>query len=186
MKKKMIALNIGVVAVLMVIGAIIWRIYSLPIAVYSAGLNNRSISYIEQLDIDIRKQFSVFQTRTKEGKLALVYATRDAFGFWHIDRMKCADDAQDYATITWVKGAGTRRFSFLENAIFEHEWHFVFSGDNAIKAIEFLPDQLPSNSTVNIQQAGEHYLIHLVVFSEESVALDLREVLIQNGCIQDN
>lgn len=185
MKKLTVALYAGITVAILVLGALVWKFYSFPIAVSFADLKSRPISFIQQLDVDSNgNQFCVFQAYTDEGNLALAYATRNELGFWHVDRVKSANETQKYAAIAWSKGAGVRRFTHLENAIFEHEWHFVYTGNDAIKAISFSPGQLPDNSTVNIQQAGKQYTIHLIVFSAESVAFDLRELLIQNGCVK--
>lgn len=186
-KAKTIAICVGILVILLATSIIVWSSCSFSIAVYCADLDTEAISYIEQRSIDGNgDEFSVFRTRTNEGNLALVYALRDKFGFWHIDRIKSADATQKYTSIAWVEGAGIRRFSHLEKPSFEKEWHFVYCGDDAVKAIEIFPEQLPNNSAVNIQQSGEFYVIHLVIFSSESVdlnLLDLREVLIENGCV---
>lgn len=186
-KAKILAICIGAFLVLLTTAVIVWKTYSFSAAVHFANLNTDAISYVEQLDIDSNgDEFCVFQTRTSEGNLALVYATRDKLGFWHIDRIKRASATPKYTSLAWVEGAGIRRFSHVEVPTFEQEWHFVYCGDDAIKSIELLPGQLPDNSTVNIQQTGKTYLIHLIVFSSEELDLDmlnLRELLIQSGCI---
>ncbi len=185
--QKILVICIGTLLVLLATAVIVWKTHRFSVAVHFANLNTDPISYVEQLDIDSNgDEFCVFQTRTNEGNLALAYATRDILGFWHINRIKSASATQKYTSLAWVKGAGIRRFSHLDAPIFEQEWHFVYCGDDAIKSIELLPGQLPSNSTVNIQQTGENYLIHLIVFSSEELDLDmlnLRELLIQSGYV---
>ena len=185
--RKILVICIGTLLVLLATAVIVWKTHGFSATVYFANLNTAPISYVEQLDIDSNgDEFCVFQTRTREGDLALAYATRDKLGFWHVNRVKSANATQKHTSLAWVKGAGIRRFSHLDAPIFEQEWHFVYCGDDAIRSIELLPGQLPNNSTVNIQQTGETYLIHLIVFSSEELDLDmlnLRELLIHSGYI---
>lgn len=61
----------------------------------------------------------------------------------------------------------------------------IYSGNNALKLIEFTPGQIPDNVTVNIQQAGESYWIHLITFAEPDVlnSIDMKSILQDNQCI---
>ena len=89
-----------------------------------------------------------------------------------------------FIDLSWVDFAGIRRYSEKENEIREKEWHFVYCGDDAIKAIELHPEQLPENAAVNIQQAGEVYLIHIVIYGEGEFSLGVRAALEENGCVK--
>ena len=66
----------------------------------------------------------------------------------------------------------------------ERGWHFVFCGDDAVKLVELYPEQLPENAAVQIQQAGEFYLIYVVVYSEDGFRLEVRVALEENGCVE--
>lgn len=188
MAKRKIVIGIGVVIALVVASAILWRCNSLSVAMQFADLEPKSITCIEQLSVDSNGDpFSVFQCRTKAGELALVHATKDGLGFWHIQRIKTTTASERCTSIAWVEGAGIRRFSPSDDPVFENEWHFVYCGDDAVQELKFLPGQLPDNSTVNIRQSGAFYIIHLILFSSESMdteTLELRNVLVENGCIR--
>lgn len=188
-KAKIFAICIGSVLLVLAIVLAILRTYSFSTAVRFANLDPNSISYVEELGMDNNgDEFCVFQTQTTSGNLALAYATRDKLGFWHIDRIKEASMTQKYTALGWVESAGIRRFSYLETPVFEDEWHFVYCGDDAVGNIKLLPEQLPPNSTVNIQQTGENYLIHMIIFSSQAFdveTLDLRAFLKQNGCVAE-
>lgn len=173
-----------VIATLLSVIFLVLRGNSLSIALQHADLRYREISFIEDLDIDNNnRHFAILQTRTTSDHLALVHARKDALGFWYIDNVETARETQGHTYTIWINGAGIRRYRFEENPTFESEYHFAFCGNDAIKEITFLPDQLPPNSTVNVQQAGESYTIHLIAFSSEAIRVDFAEILEQNGCI---
>ena len=82
--------------------------------------------------------FSVLQVYSDDGEIALIYAKRDASGFWHLSDINDYNDKWGFASLVWFEGAGVRRYSFEENPVFEKEWHFVYCGDNAVKDIALL------------------------------------------------
>lgn len=164
----------------------IWRHFSLQISLRSSNFSTNAISYIEKMDIDSNgKAFAILRTKTKQGFIALVHVVKNDLGFWRVERSKVATDQQSYISISWVKGVGARRFSHLDNAIIEKEWHFVGCGNDAMKTIAFLPEQFPENSAINIQQAGSEYIIHQITVSSEATECNIREILEQNGCVKE-
>lgn len=176
---------IGLITILLVVAMLSFRQFSFSIALLRAGLDHQAISFVEQIDVDANgKRFSVLQTTTHTGTLALVRMTENAFGFWSVSDVEIAENDVGYTSIAWVKGAGVRRYEFQENPVFEQEWHIALCGNDAQKAIALQPEHIPENCTVNVQQAGEAYMIHLITFSQNGIELELRKILEQNAFVK--
>lgn len=164
----------------------VWKHFSLQISLKTSNFSTDEISYIEKMDIDSNgKAFAILRTKTKQGFIALVHIVKNDLGFWRVERSEVATEQQSYISIAWVKGVGARRFSYLDNAIIEKEWHFVGCGNDAIKAIAFLPEQFPENTAINIRQAGNEYTIHQITVSSEAAECNIRETLEQSGCVKE-
>ena len=69
--------------------------------------------------------------------------------------------------------------------MFETEWHMAYYGDNAIDLIQFHPGQLPHNVTVNIQQAGKIFWVHVITYDDAKTfnSIDIPSLLLENKCI---
>lgn len=59
--------------------------------------------------------------------------------------------------------------------------HYLYYGNNAIKPINFPPNQIPKNIDIKVEQHGNEYVIYAK--SEEPINLDMRSILIQLKCI---
>lgn len=187
MKRRQILWSIAAIVLLVLIIYCIVAHNSLNIALKRAGYQTDGIRRVVELEKDSTGcLFSVFQVYSDDGKIALIYAKRDSLGFWHLSGIDDYKEEKGYASLVWSKGAGIRRFSFTDNPVFEWEWHFVYCGNNAIKEIVIEPDQIPENCAVNIQQAGEFYLIHIVTFAENPESIEIGEILTDNGCIANS
>lgn len=187
MKRKVLWIG-SIVVVLMAAVFLIWRANSLRLALSGAGLCADAITEIVELDADSNGEvFQILKTTSETGEIALVRVVKNTLGFWRVETINTIrrEEQMDYVSIAWVKGAGARRFTHLENAEFENEWHYVYCGEDAVKKIEFAAGELPHNVTVNIQQAGEFYLIHMITFAdpEELGGFNIRTLLEKNGFV---
>jgi len=150
-----------------------------------AGLKREGIRYLRELGIDYNQATKVFQTTTKEGDLALVQAVKDTSGVWKI--LYSQNTAEDGPSIgiNWFGSKQTRKYNRWDTEVTEREYHFAYCGNDAVKAIALNPEQLPENATVNIQQEGSFYLIHVVVYSTGGMPQFLvQEALEENGCVK--
>ena len=152
-------------------------------ALEAAGLNGY-VDHIEELDLDQGREFRVFQGTTKEGKPALARAEKNELGLWEIVTLKTLTREKGCIEISWVKAAGERRYSRWDDPVQEKEWHYVYYGNDAVKAIELHPEQMPQNAAVSIQQDGATYRIHVVIYGAGGFLMFVREALEANGCVE--
>jgi len=152
-------------------------------ALEAAGLNGYAYD-IEPLDIHQGREFRVFQGTTTEGKPALARAEKKENGLWEIVTVKTLPREKGRMEMSWVKDAGERRYSRWDKAVQEKEWHYVYYGNDAVKAVELRPEQLPKNTAVSIRQEGETYRIHVVIYGEAGFLLSIGEALEENGCVE--
>lgn len=155
---------------------------SFQLALSFAGLSSKQIQYVEKLDED-QTIFKVFQTTTKEGELALVRTEKNDLGFWQVVDIETPTEEDPFINMAWIGSATMRRYDEAAIGIREREYHFAYCGNDAIKTVELHEHQLPKNAAVNIQQAGEFYLIHIIAFASEEFALSIRSALEENGCV---
>ena len=188
--KNIAVLCIGVFILLLLIFSVI-RANSLTFALQREGLDATAFSYVKELDIDSGdNEFCVIQTTTKDGKnVALVMAEKNRAGFWVIEDCETSDTENGihYALMAWVKSAGARRFTHLENAVFAREWNYLYCGCDAIKKISYEAEAYPRNAAVNIQQAGAFHLVHVITFTDPEELgfeiLDVRVHLEEQGAV---
>jgi len=178
--KPVIILTVVVLTVLL----LLW-VNSFSLMLYGAGLNRDGVIYVlEQKEINNGLEVKMLQTTTKDGELALVWAQKNKLGIWQIENMESTTEEIRFLDMSWMEPSVMRRYSEKEIGIRERGWHFVFCGDDAIKLVELYPEQLPENAAVNIQQAGEFYLIHVVVYDDDGFLIEVRAALEENGCVE--
>jgi hypothetical protein len=131
--------------------------------------------------------FCVVQTATTDEEPALALLVRNKIGFWTVENTCIANsDAPDqWVSMAWVLDAGGWRFDSADEGRNHWEWHCAYYGVNAVALVELLPGQIPENVTVNIQQQGNRYWIHVISFEEsgENASFDIISLLEENGCI---
>ncbi|WP_139906133.1 hypothetical protein [Clostridium thermarum] len=179
--------ELAIAAILFIaIIALIIRANSFSIALRMAGLNSNYVRIIEHDFGTNDEEFKVIETSSKDSKITLSIVTKNRLGFWKVSSFR-GDDTVDphFTSIAWIKGGGSKRFSSTEDSVFENEWHYAYCGDNAIKEIKFLPGQIPENVTVNIQQGGSKFWIHVISFADPGVLnrFDVKAILEENKCI---
>ena len=152
-------------------------------ALEAADLNGY-VQDIEKLDMYQGQEFRVFQGTTKDGKPVLARAEKKEDGLWEIVTVKTLPREKGRMEMSWVKDAGERRYSRWDKAVQEKEWHYVYYGNDAVKAVELRPEQLPKNTAVSIRQEGEIYLVHVVIYGEAGFLLSIGEALEENGCVE--
>lgn len=178
--KPVIILSVAVLVVLFLLWA-----NSFSLMLHGAGLSRDGVIYLlEQKERNSDVEVKLFQTTTYGGELALVRAQKNKLGIWRIENMEKTTEKMRFIDMGWMEASVMRRYSEKEIGIRERGWHFVFCGDDAIKLVELYPEQLPENAAVNIQQAGEFYLIYVVVYGDDGFSLDVRAALEENGCVE--
>lgn len=184
MKKKYLVLLL--ILLLGVIAFLGFKLNSFSFSLIRKGYNPNDVDAIEHSFDSNKEEFKVIKTSSKNNEIVLAIITKNSMGFWNVTKTTEATSVSpNMASIAWIRGGGAKRFAHTSNAIFEHEWHYVYYGTNAISLIEFLPGQIPENVTVNIQQAGEQFLIHFITFAEPDVlnSINVETLLKDNKCI---
>ena len=128
----------------------------------------------------------VVRLRSEESRLTTGTLVRNRWGFWSFYKQsERTSPDQHLIGAAWTRFAGIRYFEGRESR--EVEQHRFYCGDNAQKTVRFLQGQLPDNVTVNIQQVGKDFAVHLIMFTngEEQNNLDIHTLLVQAGCIPD-
>ena len=161
---------------------------SLALALLAVGLRADDLHEVEEPTrrADDRV-FCVVQTATTDEEPALALLVRNKIGFWTVENTRIANsDAPDqWVSMAWVLDAGGWQFDSADGGKNHWEWHFAYYGVNAVALVELLPGQIPENVTVNIQQQGNRYWIHVISFEEsgENASFDIISLLEENGCI---
>ena len=184
--KKTVFLWVCVMVVVLAAIFLLVRGNSLSLALRQVELDPGSLHVIHRGWDANGQEYQVLQTANSTGSLALVRCSRNVPGFWRVEDCNPVKDGErNYAQIGWMESGGVKRFIHTESPVFETEWHFAYSGNNALKLIELAPEQIPDNVTVNIQQAGALYWIYVISFAEPDVLnqFDVIGILRENGCI---
>jgi len=174
------------VLIFIVIVFLVLRACSFSLGLIISGLDPGDVEVIEHSYDRVMKEFKVIKTSSKEHEIVLALITRNSIGFWKVRNTSEATAVRPYLVeIAWMRHAGAKRFTHMENAKFEFEWHYAYYGTNATKLIEFLPGQIPENVAVNIRQAGEKFWIHVITYSEPEVIskLNIEALLKESKCI---
>ena len=183
-RKKLIIWLVGLGIMLAVF--LVSRANSLTLALISAGIDtDQPIRNVEELAILSDREFKVIQGTTKDGKLALVQLLKDVTGRWTVMSIQTEQTKgqASVASSAWFTDAGTQRFAATDVPEFYCEWHCAVCGNDAQKWINIPPEDIPDNLTINIQQIGGFYLIHMISFEPEPINFDLVRYLAENGYI---
>lgn len=167
---------------------IIAQSFGFQISMVLADIDTNTIEHLSYQYPDQGKETTVFTAHTNEGKLTLVQASKGFWGFWSIERQETIDEKDSrHISIMWVCDARWGTASHIYQPDYAYETHKVYCGADAKGTIEILPEQIPDGFTVNIQQDGAYYLIHVICFGdfEKGNDFDVWEVLLENGCIQN-
>lgn len=186
---KIIWLVVIVVLLVAVAVFIALRATSFERVLESADLDDFHVVYLDKYDIGDRNHSDdnivVFYTKTiSDGNLALVYATRDFWGFWSIEEVVRAQDKSGIS-MSW-EGSQSNQFAWdTKHETVQCEYHYAYVGQDALKKIEINREQLPENAAVSVWQFNNEYRIHVVHFSTKGEAnIDFTSILRENGCIQ--
>lgn len=174
------------VLLLGVIAFFIFKINSFSFSLMRSGYNQNNVQTIEHSFDSNKEEFKVIKTNSKNKEIVLAIITKNSMGIWNVTKTTESTSVNpNIASIAWINGGGAKRFLFTSDPTFEHEWHYVYYGTNAVKFIEFLPGQIPENVTVNIQQAGVQFWIHIISFAEPEVlnSISVENLLKENKCI---
>ena len=185
MKYKKVILCVTAICVVLVI-LFILASFSEDIALARAGVDTgKTMRYIVELGIMDDVPYKVLQANSKNNDLVILRLTKNKLGFWQTEQLEKTREGQTYAEHAWMIDAGLQRFSVQDVPEFNREWHYVCTGNNAQKRIEIPNEQVPENTTINIQQSGGFYLIHVVSFADPEYyqQLNIPLYLQENGFI---
>ena len=185
-RKKVIITKLCIaLAVLLVIAFFVLRANSEALALSINGIEHKNVRYIVDTNLgNDDTPYKVLQSYTKSGELALVKLEQNQLGFWTVFDINSGYYNGTYSHMAWVDLVGTRRFAATDKPEFLKEYHYVYTGNNAQKLIEIPAEQIPHNTTVNVQQLGEFYLIHMVSLTEpEEHRFNIKDFLQENGYI---
>ena len=132
--------------------------------------------------------FRIVRIDTVDGEVALAYLTRKSMIFWTVTQLKTEKEQQKgFVGIGWIMSAGIKAFEAQDEIVFEREWHIIYVGNNAIKLIDIPQEKIPSNVTINVQQARAYYQIHVISFADPdpSNKVDVRDILLSEKLIKD-
>lgn len=155
------------------------------LALISIGVEILSpIREVVSMDVVDGNAVRILQCETEDDNIVIVRMVKNEVFFWQITDMSKAEK-NGYAQISWDKDAGTQRFSATDIPKFYREYHCVYSGANAVRRIEIPVDAVPKNMTVNIEQANNVYVIHVLYFAEKEtpVTFDVMDYIRQQGMI---
>ena len=188
MKKRIFIIGICILLLLLVAFFVV-RSNSLTIALKRADLQTSDVTHVVKLAAEENAPACcILQTRTANGRIALVRAVKGKLGFWSLEDIDISQSNRPYATTGCIHPAGLHRSETLSVPYSVWEFHTVYAGDNALRKIELPPELIPENTTVNIQQNGSFYLIHAVSTTEKADDVPFNgmwEILTENGFIPD-
>lgn len=184
-KVKIIWLVVVAALLIAVVVFLILRATSFERVLSNADLDDWSVSYLDRYEVSSTKDIiAYFYTETvSDGKLALVHAVRNFWGFWSIqDVVRAQDDAG--IGMSWEKKvAGQYAWDALDEPR-QIEYHYVYVGRDALRKVVIKEEQLPVNAAVRISQSYNEYRIHVVHVSTKGEAdIDFAAILRENGCI---
>lgn len=166
MKRVYIVSLIGITAAA---AYIVFSINSLSIALKSKGYSHEYILVLERGFNDNGNEFRIVKT-SKGNDLVLVYVEKNNMGFWTAAFTGgISSPGTNLVSIGWMKNAGIRRYEADDDPSFSNEWHKLYYGDNAIKLVSIMPEQLPPGVALNIQQTGSDFSIHFISFEKPDV-----------------
>lgn len=166
---------------------IIYRQLSLDIAYFLEGINSNSTIEIEH-SFDINKsEYKVIRAKSEEDNILLVRLVKTKLGIWKIGDISSGSNTK-INSISWYGDGGPyiNQFGSIDEIGFE--WHFVYSGNNALKYIEIEKIDIPKNMTVEIYQFNTEYIIHLITFEKPEIfnSFNIVNKLIENGFIDSD
>ena len=135
---------------------------------------------------DNEKEYRIVRDDDSEN-LKLCYLEKGILGVWKLQSSpKMISEKNRVISLGWYITNEIQRFAVEEDPKFEYEIHAVYCGDNAIKKIEGIEKEFPSNVAVSVSQSGSSYSIHLMTFSDDVSkfnGINMQEILQENGYI---
>lgn len=191
MDKKDRHILIGFIAVLILIALIILSCNAFSLSVFFHGYEPNAIStYEESFNANGDMIRIVHVRERKSGKEGLAEFVRNDFGWWSEWAPPTPRDENGWLKLFRTRPSGWRSYGVHQIGT-EWEQQLWVVGDNAIAPIEFKEEQLPSNTTVSIDQSGSSYRLRFVWFglglADQSPWNELQNTLYHtlqlNGCV---
>ncbi len=189
MKTRKSVIILFSIAAVLICAFFLLRGFSFQLALGLKGYDTETAVFFHGFDSQ-RREYQVIQTENREGSPAILQMKKGALGFWRVVHSREGASPQDKMLLSfWFGDTKLRSGPNLipgQPVVSESEAHYAYYGENAVGLIEFRPGQLPEHTAVSIQQAGERYWIHLILFTEDvsSADMDLFGILLENGCIE--
>ena len=184
MKRKSIAVISICILVVLVLVFFVFQANSKALALSSAGVDTSYIHEVVALDVNDGVEFQILYANMNDGTPALIRLEKNGLGFWSVKKLDTANE-EGYAAMGWAKFSSTQRYTATDVPRTGHIYHHVYAGNNALKLIDIPQDQIPHNLTMDIQQNGKSYVIHIITTAETSdyPGFDIYGLLKDNGCI---
>lgn len=115
------------------------------------------------------REYRVVMQYNADGPPQVARFTKNRLGIWEVKEVIAPEEEEtDYAEMQWRNTASIVRFSYEEETTWEEELHAVCIGYDAVKKIEISDEMLLPNTTVNVHQAGNAYVLHLVSYKRNN------------------
>lgn len=103
---------------------------------------------------------------------------KSKLGFWtEAKDWVVVDSSSEFKTV-WSRAAGWRYYNFSHDRTSLWDNHMVYCGNNATREIFISSEQLPANTTVEVQQSGSAYILHFVTYGRADTLNDIDPYLL--------
>lgn len=145
------------------------------------GFNTKTDQIIYTGMNDNNREYRVIE-HYKSGKVTeIAIFSKNALGIWR--KTEHTYESNGILEIGWITTAGMQTYE--KDIRTQFEVHHLYCGDNAIQMIPSLVEYLPDNTTVDIQQIGTSYSIHLIAYGNAEIlnSVSMSNILSKIGCI---
>lgn len=186
-KRRYVYFGLFLLILILVVGLFIYH-NNYSIALRSAGLSQKTISYLDTGFDDNGNEYRVVFSHLSENVIKIAHLTRDNLGIWHVTNTVSSSDGEaqyPYVVMGWMHFSGMRWYGVDGEIDMPLEIHNVYAGTNAKKYIEIPLELLPPNVSVDVSQTGSIYVIHFVSYGDGEALnqIDILELLDKTDCI---
>lgn len=167
--------------IIILITLILYKINSFYIAILRNGFNPTNIKILKTGTNINKTEFKIVLIKSKNNPV-LVMMEKNKFGLWEVmytsPDMKCLNNKKEVTNqpigICWFTPGLKLENNKSEPIILTN---YLYYGNNAIKSIKFLPNQIPKNIDIYVEQEGNEYVIYAT--TKETIDFDIRSILLQ-------
>lgn len=181
--------------IIIVIILILYKVNSFNIAILTKGFNPQNVKILKSGTKINKTNTKIDETEFKvallksNNNITLLMMEKNKLGFWKVmyssNNLKLKDNygkeiIKQPIEICWytpdLKIEGDKSVPIIKS-------NCLYYGNNAIKPIEFLPNQISDKIDIQVEQNQNEYIIYAT--SEEPIKLDMRTILLQLKYIKD-